>query len=782
MISLMKFSFPVFLIALAPVAVFASTRSDTIRMLDTAAVRFEPAPEGIKAQYVAIGLRYRFAFTGSRATFRAGHRAMGLRFEGANERATAEGLDQLRSATSRFIGNDHSKWRTGIPNYGRLGVSDVYPGIDLVYYGNAHRLEYDLTVKPGADPGRVHLRFEGGHPRIDRHGDLISDFIQKRPVAYQIAADGSHIPVQSRYRRNRDGSFGFALGAYDRRRELVIDPVLTFSAYVGGSSANTINGIGHDANGLIYVVGTTASTDLPIVGTPVQTALDVLDGPDSDVFMVQIDPKQPAGSQVIYSTYLGGAGNDSANDMVVGPHGDVYITGTTASSSDFPLANAQQSVFGGGDTDAFFSWIQPSASGFGGLFSSSYYGGSGDDTGNAITVDASSNIYIAGSTTSTNLPLANAAQSALAGFQDAFIAGFAAAQVPTALLYASYFGGSGNDDGNAIARAADGTFWIAGGTFSTDLPIIGFSYQFHYGGAGDAYLAHIDPTQGANGLLYATYLGGNTTDEATRLAIDPNSGNVIVAGFTASANFPVTPDALQAHYGGNTDVFVTILNPADTSPNRADQLVYSTFYGGSGGEAPTGLKEDAAGNLYLTGYTLSPNLPVSAGALQPAWDGNLDAFALKFNPAVATNGNFDYSSYIGSDGQQVAGGIDVDASGNILIAGFTTGLIFGTSGTPKTGNPGNIDGFILGFSPCGLDTNPHSQQFPEAGGSSTVAVTASRGCSWTASSTLSWVTVSPAGGVGNGSVTIVVAPNNTGAARQGTISIAGVSFIVGQDQ
>ena len=260
------------------------------------------------------------------------------------------------------------------------------------------------------------------------------------------------------------------------------------------------------------------------------------------------------------------------------------------------------------------------------------------------------------------------------------------------------------------------------------------------------------------------------------MVLDP-AGPVIVSGYTVSPDFEVTSNALQPVYGGNTDAFISILNPASTP-----QLVYSTYFGGANGDVAFDLKRDANGILYLTGMTLSPGLPVTAGALQAAYDGTMDVFVLRLNPSRAGAAGIDYLSYLGSDGLQVGYGVDFDQLGHIFVVGSTSGPIFDAlGGVPKTSAAGTTNAFVLGLGACTFGISALSNQFPPQGGTATVGITAQQqDCSWTASSSLSFVTVSPTAGNGNGSVTVTVAPNSSGASRQGTITIAGVAFLVGQ--
>jgi hypothetical protein len=758
-----------FLIALTGLvsSALAGVPQDAVRMLETAPLRFEPDTGGVPGRFLARSARFHFEFSKNQAVLRAANKAVSLRFDGANQQARMEGDGQLRSTTSLFLGNDPSRWRSGIANYGRLQVRGLYPGIDLVYYGNAGELEYDLRLKPGADLRQIRLRLQGA--RLDRDGDLVAELIQKRPIAYQIDRNGARILVASRYRRNRDGSYGFSLGPYDHRRELVIDPVLTLSAYVDGSSEDIAYAIGHDTIGFLYVSGITFSTDFPVTSNASQATF----GGGSDIFLAKIDPHAAPGSQVVYATYLGGSLNETFGGMAVGPNGDVYLTGSTI-STDFPTVNAYQtSLTNPPNTNAFVVWINSSQ----GLAYSSYLGGSSIDTGNAIAFDSAGNIWVTGGAQSSDFPNLGGIQSGNAGTSDMFIAGFAPSQTGTnTCFYSSYLGGTGFDTGRGIAVAADGTLWVVGGTYSVDIPITAGAYQTNYRGGGDAYIAHVNPGLGPNGVLYATYLGASSLEEARSVVLDP-AGPVIVSGYTVSPDFEVTSNALQPVYGGNTDAFISILNPASTP-----QLVYSTYFGGANGDVAFDLKRDANGILYLTGMTLSPGLPVTAGALQAAYDGTMDVFVLRLNPARAGAAGIDYLSYLGSDGLQVGYGVDFDQLGNIFVVGSTSGPIFDAlGGAPKASAAGTTNAFVLGLGACTFSISALSEEFPPQGGSATIGITAQQqDCSWTASSSLNYVTVSPTAGNGNGSVTVTVAANNTGASRQGTITIAGVAFLVGQ--
>ena len=522
--------FPVFFCGLLT----AGTSEDAVRILGTAPLRFEPAADNGSSQFIARGPRFRYSFVGNQATFQSRDKQVRLQFQGAVPGARIEAIEKLSSTTGLFLGNNPSNWRPEIPNYARLQIRDLYRGVDLVYYGNEDQLEYDLTVKPGADPRSIRLRLDGSRARVDRDGNLVAGLIQKRPVAYQVSADGSRVPVESRYRRNADGTYGFVMGKYDCDRELVIDPVLTFSLYLSGSNQDIAQTIGLDKIGFLYVAGTTYSTDFPIV-----SGFQATEGGGTDIFVAKIDPNAKAGAQVVFSTYIGGTANETLGGMHVGSNGDVYLTGTTL-SSDFPTVNPAQTALDG-ISDAFVVWINSSRA----LGYSTYLGGALDETGVGITVNSKNEIFVTGGTESIDFPTVNAFQTSSKGRQDAFVAMYDPGLSGTATLaYSSYLGGSGWDIGRGVALAADGTVWIAGGTYSYDFPLKGNSRQTVYRGEGDAFVAHLNISAGSSGLEYTSFLGGSNQEEASNIVIN-SAGQVVLSGWTISPTFPITADGMQ---------------------------------------------------------------------------------------------------------------------------------------------------------------------------------------------------------------------------------------------
>jgi hypothetical protein len=686
------------MLGLAVCGILGAAEPDAARILATAPLRFEPATDGSEAgKFVARGARYHCELTRDEAALRVDHKDIRLHFDGADQHAQISGAQLEPSTTNLYLGKDPAKWRRGIPNYGRVQVQGLYPGIDLAYYGNGGELEYDFTVKPGANPRQIRLRFEGDDatdPNVNQHlnqdGDLVAGLIQKRPVAYQVSADGSRRAVASRCRKNADGSYGFALGAYDHRRDLIIDP-LVIAQYIAGTYQVVAYGIGHDSKGLIYIGGDTSTPDLTLAGTPLQTTEDG----GIDLFFAVINPALSKSSQIVYTTYIGGTSDDDFGAMQVSANGDVYITGTTF-SGDFPVANAYQTVLAGTtgtNSNAFALWLSSKQT----LEYSTYVGGSSNDGGKAIAVGSNGWIYIAGDTQSTDFPKTGGFQDSLIGTQNMFVAALDPAKTTTAtLIYSIYIGGTHWDEAYGVALAPDGTIWLAGATYSPDIWIKGSpAYQGKYGGDGDAYVAHLNLGLGADALLYGSFLGGSGIDEATSMVLDP-TGRLILSGYTLSSNFPVTSDAFQTKYGGNTDAFIAILDPVK-SP-AASQLVYSTYFGGDGADSAYDLKEDSSGVLYVVGYTESPDLPSTSNALQKAYDGSVDAFGLKLDPTKPGEAGIDYFTYLGSPGEQVAYGVDFDSKGNIYIVGSTTTGLLGEFGGPERETlDGTVNAFVIGI-------------------------------------------------------------------------------------
>lgn len=583
-----------------------------------------------------------------------------MKLVGANRNAIKTGLEGLPGKVNYFLGNDSAAWRRNIATYAKVGYRDVYPGVDLVYYGNQRRLEYDFVVAPGTDPQAIKLEFDGADElSVDAQGNLVlrsasAAVLQlRKPFVYQ-ERDGIRQEISAAYGL-AGRQLSFVIDAYDAARPLVIDPVLVYATRLGGGDVDAGYAIAADAAGNVYVTGETSSTDF-LVAKPSQKAY----GGATDVFVAKLSAD---GAQLIYATYLGGRGADVGYGIAVDAVGNACITGDTR-SSDFPLASPWQPQLGGA-VDVFVAKLSANGAR---LLYSTYFGGSGGERGQGIACDAAGNAYVAGYTNSTDMPTINPLQPAFAGGNaDAFALKLNPDGKP---IYATYLGGGNDRPDYATAIAADtaGNAYVTGFTNSPDFPTAKPLQKFV--GPTDVFVTKISPTGSA--LVYSTHLGGGADDEAMAIAVDA-AGSAYVTGQTESPDFPTTAGAFRTQcvaidaklpignicLGG--DAFVSKLNPEGSA------LVYSTYLSGSGFEVGRAIAVDAKGNAYVTGLTTSKDFPTSH-AVQPAFGGGAyDAFVVKLDPGGAVA----YSTYLGGSRDDVANGIAVDPAGDAWVTGYT---------------------------------------------------------------------------------------------------------------
>lgn len=614
-----------------------------------------------------------------------------------NRAPQLEALDRLAARTNYFHG-DRANWHTGVAQFGRVAYRAVYPGIDVVYYGNRNQLEYDFVLQPGADPRSIRLQFRGAdHVRLTPEGDLLvelgdASFVQKRPVVYQ--EDPRTLvrhPIEGRYTLLGHGVAGVRVGAYDPAKPLVVDPVLEYSSFVGGSITDAITAVASGPTGLLYAVGYTYNADLPF--SP--GALQVTNNGGVEVVAFVFDPTASGGNSLLYLTYLGGTRDDSPTAVTVDSSGQMYITGTTT-SSDFPMAgNSVQTTYKIGATasvflpEAFVSIINPNAA----LVYSTYFGGTGGDTPYQIALDAQQNIYVVGTTSSTDFPAtASAFQTAAWGPSDAFL--FKINPASTTVGYATYLGGEGRDDGRGLAVSPSGGLaYFAASTLSQQFPMVGTPYQNTLAGFENLIIGVVDTTQsGVSSLVYSTYFGGSILDEVRGIALDPK-GRLLVTGWTNSPDFPTTANGFQPSAPGFAMAFVARLNPLGTASQFLD---YSTFVGGSGGDVAYAVAADSAGLIYVAGYTLSPDFPVTGDAVQSQFGVGTEAFLVKLDPSVAGKGALLYGTYFGTTGIHVASSLAIAPDGSIFLGGYTTSSFQTTTSAWQGGfGGGYTDGFVL---------------------------------------------------------------------------------------
>ena len=721
--------------------------------------------------------------SGSSRNVAARPSVVSMKLAGSNSAADPIGDDQLPGKSNYFIGNDPAQWHRDVPQFSRVRYRNVYPGIDLVYYGNQGRLEYDFEVAPGSDPRLVALKFQGARNlKIDPAGEIVvsvgaSEVRLQAPRVYQrFGTEERSVAGSFELRGRHKDEAGFQLGDYDRSRTLIIDPVLTYSTYLGGSGNEacsiiapiTVAGlaappagcpaIAVDAVGNAYVAGLTTSptfpgttgeyqtglatgatannfiakitptgslqfatylggngTDFP-AGIAVDSGFDVIvagtttsgnfpttNGPTNAAFQtvpltggkhVFVSKLDPAGKNLLYSTYLSGSGTDIAAGLAVDQAGsNAYVTGTTTSNeveTGFPSTVGAFQTSPKAANQSFFTKVDPNASGPASVLYSTYLGGSSPSTGvmvgGGIAVDSNSNAYITGGTNFIDMPVLNAYQATNKNGLDAFLIKINPAAVTgTQLQYATYIGGSLDDVGYGVAVDSSPNAYIVGWTTSTDFnaAVTGTTaLQAAPGGGTDAFLAKFGvPCAGTTcttplPLNYFTYLGGSGTDVATAVTADGNQG-ARIAGWTTSTNFPIVGTLLQPTYGGGTSdaFFARIDTLATCSPiitSTCAPTSSSGYFGGNFADFGTGVALDQQGSTYLTGETAS----TSGLPLKNAFQGNLsgpsDTFASKLAPVLnLTMPNPTPSPFVVGVGGQVSFAYTITNSGE-----FTNGVIF----------------------------------------------------------------------------------------------------------
>jgi Abnormal spindle-like microcephaly-assoc'd, ASPM-SPD-2-Hydin/Beta-propeller repeat/Cep192 domain 4 len=596
-----------------------------------------------------------------------------MKILGGNSTPVAVGADPLPGQANYFMGSDPGSWRTRIPTYARVEYRNVYPGADLVYYGQDGRLEYDFRLSPGMSPRIIRMAFAGAkNMRLSPEGDLIlllpkGEIRFEKPVIYQAGPRGRRMLGGGYLLRGRN-EISFFVPSYDRSLPLVVDPTLSYSTYLGGTGTDNAFGIAVDSSGNAYIAGQTSSLDFPIKGAFQGSN----NGGTTDVFVTKLSPD---GSSLVYSTYLGGGGTDYGKAIAVDSSGSAYVTGATNSgtvnnTANFPTTPGVKQTTLIGGYDAFVTKLSADGAT---LLYSTYLGSSDDDIGNAIAVDSAGNTFIAGSTASPKFPVTKSAfQTTLSGGTDAFFIELNPTATSPA-VYGTFLGGSGDDSANGIAIDSSGKPYITGKTASSNFPVTTGVQQTSLGGSTDAFVAKLDPAQtGIPSLVYSTYLGGAGDDIGYGIALD-SSNNAYIAGSTDSATYPATTGVVQTTLGGGTDAFISELNPDGTG------LVYSTFLGGAGDDAAKTIALDSAGNAIVAGSTESTDFPtlfpIQASCASTAGSPCDDAFAASLGPGGTA---LNYSTYLGGGLHDEIDAVAVDSSANAYVAGSTVSTDFPT--------------------------------------------------------------------------------------------------------
>ena len=625
-----------------------------------------------------------------------------MRLIGQNPDAVIEGEELQRGFTNYFRGNDPSRWLRGIPHFAKVRHSGVYPGIDLVYYGNERQLEYDFEIHPRRDPSTIQIAFQGVEKiAVSPEGDLIlttpaGEIRHRRPVAFQRLGN-TETPVEASFVLQGD-RVGFQVGRYDPSLPLTIDPKLVWSSYLGGTGNDQGNDVAVDADGNAYITGYTSTVQVPPDQEPTTPpALQTPIASGFEAFMTKIDP---AGA-LAYTTYFGGIFDDEGHSLALTTDGSVYVVGYTT-SPDFPIVNGFQANRNG-IQDAIVVKLAISN---GEIQFSSYLGGVNSDRAFGVAIDATGNAYVAGGTLGS-FPIVNAFQPAFGrGLRDGFLTKI----TPSGTIgFSTFFGGAGDEQIYDVAIDADGNIIVTGYTSSQNFPVANALYRIFRGGTDDVFISKFNSA--GSGLIFSTYLGGFASDNGVRLAVDKDN-NIYVTGYTLSPDFPIK-NAPQPLHAGVYDAFLIKLHP---DGQDAD---FSTPIGGEDTDGGTAVAVDKDGYIYVAGFTNSIGF-YAINAIGGFLRGARDGFVVKMAPDASV---LVYSTYLGDFGAESATSLAVDGAGNAYVTGFTTSSAFPVAPNAfQTTLAGGQDGFIVKINADDVKTSePYS--FPVNGG----AVTATAG-------------------------------------------------------
>jgi hypothetical protein len=615
--------------------------------------------------------------------------ALRLSFVGAHP-ALLVGERKLPGHHNYFLGNDAGRWRTDVPRYASVRYESLYPGIDLRLREADGHPEYDLLLEPGADLAKVAVHVAGGKSlHVTTDGALVIDtalgpVTQPAPRTWQLSATGNKEMLICRYVLLGPDRFGFEVRGWNAERPLTIDPGLLWSTYLGGAEYDEAQGVVVDALGVVTVAGRTHAP-----GFPKSTgAYDTTHNGGADVFVSQLDPSKTGPAQLLFSTFLGGSSNDFGQAVAVDAGGVVTVVGR-ADSSGFPTTPGAFDRTHNGGGDVFVSQLDPSKTGSAQLLYSTFLGGSGAEIAQAVDVDLSGAVTIAGATASADLTVTPFAyDKSHNGSFDAFVARLHPRRTGTAqLLLSTFLGGSRDDFAWAVSANASGVVTVTGEAWSSNFPTTTNAYAPSFTGTGtfppaDVFVTRLDPNkQGSAQLLYSTYLGGTGGDIARGLAVDAN-GVVTVAGDSYSTNFPTTPGAYDTTHNGAQDAFVSRLDPRKTG---AAQLLYSTYLGGVWRDYARGLHVDGDGVVTMAGGSTSyQGFPTTPGAYDTTFNGvgsfpGPDAFVARLDPRRTGSAQLVYSTWLGGVTADIAWALAVDESGVATVAGSTDSLVFPTT-------------------------------------------------------------------------------------------------------
>jgi YD repeat-containing protein len=594
----------------------------------------------------------------------------------------------LPQRSNYFTGADPSRWVADVPAFAEVDYAGLYPGVDAHFRStNGRQLEYDFVVAPGASPSVIRLGWQGLQSvQMDGQGNLLlatagGTVVQQAPALYQVV-NGVRQPVSGQHVLLGGGQAGFQVGAYDHSRPLVIDPAISYSTLLGGSGDDKAYAAAVDAAGNVVVVGATNSMNFPTTTGVIQPGL----AGGYDVFVTKLNGQ---GQGLVFSSYLGGSGDDVAYGVALDLAGNPYVTGYSTSpatgAGSFPnTTTGSYRNTNGGSPNVFVTKLTAAGDG---LLYSDLWGGSSAQYGYALAVDTGGSAYVAGVTRSSDYPTTAGAFLTTftppAGSDD----GFVTKLTPTGgtLAYSTFLHSTytldGASDAYGVAVDGQGSAFVTGSTTAAHFPTAGGAFQTApaTGNLASAFVSKFNAA--GSGLSYSTYLGGSGSDAGSAIAVDPGD-SAYVTGVTTSSNFPTTPGALQTGPQGGKDGFVTKFQAAVATP------VYSTYLGGSGDDRGAAIAVDAQGFAWVAGMTASTNFPTTSGAAQTSSGGGNDAFISRLNQGGTA---LSYSSYLGGTGDDRAQGLALDPAGNAYLAGYTNSTNFPT--TTYTYQPGNAGGY-----------------------------------------------------------------------------------------
>ncbi len=610
---------------------------------------FTPNAGQIKkdVKYYSSGSGYSFFFTNNGVTYsfaKAGSKTLKINFIGANADANIIGNEKQDAKVNYLKGSNPKNWQTNVPTYSGITYQGIYPGIDIAYKGTNQQLKYEFYLKPGADYKQINLAYQGANSlSLDKGGNLLiktnwGTLKDTKPYTYQIV-NGKKTVIQSNYAVNGNKA-SFNLGKYNSSYPVVIDPSLTFSTFLGNSSSDAALDIAVDGIGNTYITGYNKDASNR-----------------NDVFVAKLNP---AGSGLVYSTYFGGGSDDSGNEIAIDSSGNAYITGYT-NSSNFPVTLNSYDKTYGGNTDAFIAKLNSTGSA---LVYSTYLGGSGNDISDSIVIDSYGNAYVTGGTDTGFPTTAGAYDTTANGNSDAFVAKINS--TGSALVYSTYLGGSGNDNGNSIVVDSLGNTYVTG-LADFGFPVISHDKSYN-GGLSDAFLTKLNSAGSA--LSISSYLGGTYEDYANALFMDKDN-NLYITGVTKSSDFFVTANANDPTYNGGYDVFLTRVDLKNFSN------IYSSFFGGNTDDHSYDVAVDDNNNVYMTGITYSLDFPVTSNAYDASFNGRFDSFVTKqfYNQSTM---QLVSSTFLGGGDYDTSLSIAV-SSGYVYTGGWTTSSNFPTT-------------------------------------------------------------------------------------------------------